>query len=103
MGAHVVEQRVGKPEYSFLLLLHVLFKVLPNLLYMLSWEQLLGFTYVQGFIIVVTLLSIDFWFTKNISGRLLAGLRYMTLLIDPTPQCSSILQNLLDMGLAIVS
>ena len=71
-ATNVVEQRQGKPEYKLMLLWHVLFKVQPDLVYIFS--GLMGMGYISTFITVVTLLSVDFWFTKNISGRLLAGL-----------------------------
>ena len=73
MTSNVVEQRLGKPEHKMILLWHVAFKILPDLFYIFG--GLAGFSFVGTFIMVITLLSVDFWFTKNISGRLLAGLR----------------------------
>ena len=32
--------------------------------------------YISTFVIVILFLSMDFWLTKNLSGRLLAGLRW---------------------------
>ena len=73
-SVNVVEQRQGKPEHKLLLLFHVLFKIAADVLYLFS--GLMGMGYVATFIFVVILLSSDFWFTKNISGRFLAGLRW---------------------------
>lgn len=51
---------------------HIGFKALALVFYM---SQCLG-TYVLTFVAVTVLSALDFWTTKNISGRLLVGLRW---------------------------
>ena len=73
-SGRVVEQRVGKPQRRGLLLAHFAFKGLGTTLYLLA--NLVGLSYIATFVFVVLLLSVDFWLVKNLSGRLLAGLRW---------------------------
>merc|ERR1712029_525526 len=82
MTSIVVGQRLGKPEHKQILFWHVVFKVMPDLFYILG--GMMGFSFVGTFIITVTLISVDFWFTKNISGRLLAGLRWWSNIDEET-------------------
>ncbi|XP_059088181.1 uncharacterized Golgi apparatus membrane protein-like protein CG5021 isoform X2 [Tigriopus californicus] len=77
---HVVHQRRGKPEQRALLLCHFFFKFLALMIYLFS--GLWGLGYITTFVIVVMLLSIDFWLVKNLSGRLLAGLRWWSVTDD---------------------
>lgn len=77
---HVVHQRRGKPEQRALLFCHFLFKSLALIIYLFS--GLWGLGYITTFVIVVMLLSIDFWLVKNLSGRLLAGLRWWSVTDD---------------------
>lgn len=44
-----------------------------------SWSKA---SFVTSFVIIVILLSMDFWTVKNITGRLLAGLRYWNYVDD---------------------
>lgn len=44
-----------------------------------SWVKA---SFVTSFVIIVILLSMDFWTVKNITGRLLAGLRYWNYVDD---------------------
>ena len=53
---------------------HVAFRALAILIYFIL--NLLTDSFITGFIIIVLLLSFDFWVVKNISGRLLVGLRW---------------------------
>ena len=69
-----VEQKRGKPYYKILLFWHIAFKTIAIVLYLGSSIFRLG--YIATFILVVVFLSMDFWLTKNVSGRLLAGLRW---------------------------
>jgi len=55
-------------------LLHLLFRVLAIITYLLC--SVIGLGFVASFVSIVVLLSLDFWTTKNITGRLLAGLRW---------------------------
>lgn len=53
---------------------HLCFRTLAVVSYILC--ELLSSNFVLNFIIIVLLLSFDFWTVKNISGRLLVGLRW---------------------------
>lgn len=53
---------------------HVLFKVSAILSYLLL--GLFTSSFVIHFVVTVTLLSFDFWTVKNVTGRLLVGLRW---------------------------
>lgn len=52
---------------------HILFKVLAFAIYLL-FANAMGF--ILSFVVLTILLSMDFWTVKNISGRLLVGLRW---------------------------
>ncbi|RKP25828.1 hypothetical protein SYNPS1DRAFT_15095, partial [Syncephalis pseudoplumigaleata] len=56
------------------LVFHVVFRLAALALYLLSGIFTDGFVFV--FVVCVVLLSFDFWTVKNISGRLLVGLRW---------------------------
>ena len=53
---------------------HLAFRVAAIVVYILCGMTSAGF--VLTFIIILLLLSLDFWIVKNISGRLLVGLRW---------------------------
>mmetsp|Transcript_44384 Transcript_44384/g.111837 ORF Transcript_44384/g.111837 Transcript_44384/m.111837 type:complete len:208 (-) Transcript_44384:146-769(-) len=57
------------------LFFHCFFKALALLVYLFA-QLLLGIQDVPLFITVATLLAMDFWTVKNITGRLLVGLRW---------------------------
>ena len=57
-----------------MVLLHVVFKLAALLLYLLAVHS-----FITTFILVTLLLSADFWAVKNICGRLLAGLRWWSI------------------------
>ena len=71
---NVIEQKRGKPRHKILLFFHVALKSVAIIIYLGSNVFHLG--YIATFIAVVIILSMDFWLTKNVSGRLLAGLRW---------------------------
>jgi hypothetical protein len=54
---------------------HIAFKAAALLLYLFG-SFILRLDYVSAFVFCVLLLSFDFWTVKNISGRLLVGLRW---------------------------
>ena len=59
---------------------HICFKSIALFLYIFhSW---LSSTYVTSFVMIVLLLAIDFWTVKNITGRLLVGLRWWNRLAE---------------------
>jgi hypothetical protein len=71
---NVIEQKRGKPRHKILLFFHVALKSVAIIIYLGS--KLFHLGYIATFIAVVIILSMDFWLTKNVSGRLLAGLRW---------------------------
>ena len=71
---NVIEQKRGKPHHKILLFSHLALKLMAIIMYLGSGLFRLG--YITTFITVVMFLSMDFWLTKNVSGRLLAGLRW---------------------------
>ena len=52
---------------------HLLFKSLALVFYLFSG---FGMSYMITFVVVTILSSLDFWMVKNVSGRLLVGLRW---------------------------
>ena len=61
-------------------LLHSVFKVTALVVYI--GASFIMNSFVGCFIMVMMLLSADFWIVKNISGRLLAGLRWWSVVTD---------------------
>ena len=55
---------------------HVAFKAAAILLYIFSGWSIFGLSYSTVFISVTLLLAADFWTVKNVTGRLLVGLRW---------------------------
>ena len=72
--SRVVRQRQGRPSHGSVVILHVAFKLVAFLLYLLTLHS-----FITTFILVTLLLSADFWVVKNICGRLLAGLRWWSI------------------------
>ena len=70
----MVFQRQGKPQQRLILACHFAFKFAAFFTYVLC--NIIGLGYISTFVFVLMLLSIDFWVVKNLSGRLLAGLRW---------------------------
>jgi len=62
-----------KSSHPLPALFHLLFKTSAVLLYVFGgW---FGSDYVTTFVLAVLLLAFDFWTVKNVTGRLLVGLR----------------------------
>ncbi|XP_023333805.1 Golgi apparatus membrane protein TVP23 homolog B [Eurytemora carolleeae] len=76
----IIEQKQGRPSHTMILVLHLMFKMMSLALYMFGW--LLTSSFIACFIMITLLLSADFWIVKNISGRLLAGLRWWSVVED---------------------
>jgi len=53
---------------------HLIFRILSIITYLLCGWFNIGF--IVSFVIIIILLSVDFWTVKNITGRLLVGLRW---------------------------
>ncbi|KYQ94004.1 hypothetical protein DLAC_04901 [Tieghemostelium lacteum] len=54
---------------------HVLFKVAAILVYLFG-NFIFGLGFIMTFILSILMISFDFWTTKNVTGRLLVGLRW---------------------------
>ena len=65
----------GPPPQRGVLFFHILFKALALLCFILSGILFSG-SYVVTFVFVTVLSALDFWTVKNVSGRLLVGLRW---------------------------
>eukprot|EP01088_Endostelium_zonatum_P003518 TRINITY_DN14729_c0_g1_i2.p1 TRINITY_DN14729_c0_g1~~TRINITY_DN14729_c0_g1_i2.p1 ORF type:complete len:193 (+),score=26.69 TRINITY_DN14729_c0_g1_i2:20-598(+) len=63
-------------QHPITVIFHVGFKVIPIVLYLLMGWGIIGENFVVQFIVLILLESADFWITKNISGRMLVGLRW---------------------------
>lgn len=55
-------------------LFHVIFKFLALLFYLFG--GIFGQDFISTFVAVILLISMDFWVVKNVTGRLLAGLKW---------------------------
>merc|ERR1711971_200954 len=69
--------RIKHPVVTFF---HLLFRTLAIIAYLLcSWfsEGFIG-----SFVTIILLLSLDFWTVKNITGRIMAGLRWWNYIND---------------------
>jgi len=59
---------------------HLLFRGLALLVYLLcGW---FSDSFIGSFVLIILLLSLDFWTVKNVSGRILAGLRWWNYIND---------------------
>lgn len=65
-------QRSSHPKVA---LFHVIFKVAALCLYMFN-GMFIGMSHVQLFVVCIVLMAFDFWTVKNVSGRLMVGLRW---------------------------
>ncbi len=63
------------PRHPLASFFHVLFKASAIVVYLLLSSVISGH-FIELFLTIVLLLSVDFWVVKNISGRLLVGLRW---------------------------
>lgn len=63
-----------KANHPIIVLFTLLFKVIAMVCYL--FLEIFGVSEALIFIIVVISCSFDFWFVKNVSGRLLVGLRW---------------------------
>jgi hypothetical protein len=58
--------------------LYISLKLLSLVLYFLTWLVFSDY-FILFFIIIIIVMAVDFWCTKNISGRLLVGYRWWNL------------------------
>lgn len=66
---------VIQSSHPFALLIYVGFRVSPIIVYLIGYT-LFGHNFIFQFIVTILLLSADFWNVKNLSGRLMVGLRW---------------------------
>ncbi|XP_043282799.1 uncharacterized Golgi apparatus membrane protein-like protein CG5021 isoform X2 [Venturia canescens] len=70
----------GKLKHPYVTLFHLLFRVSAIVVYMFcGW---FSNSFIASFVTVVLLLSMDFWTVKNITGRLMVGLRWWNYVDD---------------------
>ena len=70
-GSVVQTNQIRHPIAIFF---HVIFKVLAVVIFILSTFFFANF--ITTFVVMIILLSMDFWTVKNVTGRLLVGLRW---------------------------
>ena len=66
---------ICRSSHPFAAFFHLAFKMSALVLYLFG-TLLFGMDYVTLFVMSVLLLAFDFWTVKNVSGRLLVGLRW---------------------------
>ncbi|KAG9390487.1 Protein of unknown function DUF846, eukaryotic [Carpediemonas membranifera] len=82
---------VRKTEHPFVIVFHIIFKLIALLVYVLVdiFETFVPFssklvsesnTFIFTFIAVVIFCATDFWVVKNVSGRILVGMRWWSTL-----------------------
>lgn len=71
---------LGKSKHPSAVFFHLLFKAIALLFYVFGSWFTSNFIFV--FVICIILLAFDFWTVKNISGRLLVGLRWWSYVRD---------------------
>lgn len=76
-GVVVNSWRIRHPVVTFF---HLLFRTLSLIAYLLCGWFSQGF--IGSFVAIILLLSLDFWTVKNITGRIMAGLRWWNYVND---------------------
>ncbi|XP_074602686.1 Golgi apparatus membrane protein TVP23 homolog B [Brevipalpus obovatus] len=61
-------------------LFHIVFKTLAIVIYLFG--GLFGQNFLTTFVLLIFLISVDFWVVKNVSGRLLVGMRWWNYVDD---------------------
>eukprot|EP00794_Sanderia_malayensis_P009043 gene9043-10010_t len=67
-------EKKSRFRHPFAAFFHLLFRVAALVAYLLC--GLFSNSFITSFVIIVLLLSFDFWTVKNITGRILVGLRW---------------------------
>ncbi|EEB17532.1 conserved hypothetical protein [Pediculus humanus corporis] len=74
------EENTNKLKHPVVTFFHLAFRVSALLVYILcGW---FSNSFITSFVIVVLLLSMDFWTVKNVTGRLMVGLRWWNYVDD---------------------
>ncbi|XP_011167055.1 uncharacterized Golgi apparatus membrane protein-like protein CG5021 isoform X1 [Solenopsis invicta] len=75
-----VAQNANKLKHPYVTLFHLAFRIAAIIVYLLC--GLFSNSFIASFVTVVLLLSMDFWTVKNITGRLMVGLRWWNYVDD---------------------
>lgn len=76
-GAEPMQVEIKAPSHPIVVFFHLLFKILALVTYLIGSLVIKGDNkFVLPFIFTTLFLALDFWITKNVSGRLLVGLRW---------------------------
>lgn len=67
-------------RHPYVTLFHLAFRIAAIIVYLLC--GLFSNSFIASFVTVVLLLSMDFWTVKNITGRLMVGLRWWNYVDD---------------------
>ena len=62
-------------RHPFALFFHLLFRVSAIVVYVVT-KFVYNDEYMEVFIVIILLLAMDFWVVKNVTGRLVVGLRW---------------------------
>ncbi|XP_018400845.1 PREDICTED: uncharacterized Golgi apparatus membrane protein-like protein CG5021 isoform X2 [Cyphomyrmex costatus] len=73
-------QNSNKFKHPYVTLFHLAFRIAAIIVYLLC--GLFSNSFIASFVTVVLLLSMDFWTVKNITGRLMVGLRWWNYVDD---------------------
>lgn len=73
----LVQSILAESSHPTALIFHLLFRTGAIASYMFLWI-IVGDAFILNFVLTVLLLAADFWTVKNVSGRLLVGLRWWT-------------------------
>lgn len=69
-----------KLKHPHVTMFHLVFKTTAIFVYLMT--NPLSLNFISSFVIIVLLLSLDFWTVKNITGRLMVGLRWWNYVDD---------------------
>lgn len=73
----LVQTILSESSHPTALIFHLLFRSLALATYLFLWI-IVGDAFILIFVLTVLLLAMDFWTVKNVTGRLLVGLRWWT-------------------------
>lgn len=73
-------QNANKLKHPYVTLFHLTFRIAAIIVYLLC--GMFSSSFIASFVTVVLLLSMDFWTVKNITGRLMVGLRWWNYVDD---------------------
>ncbi|XP_015510951.1 uncharacterized Golgi apparatus membrane protein-like protein CG5021 isoform X3 [Neodiprion lecontei] len=79
-GEEEAAQNSEKLKHPYVTTFHLFFRVAAIVVYILC--GLFSKSFIGSFVVIVLLLSMDFWTVKNITGRLMVGLRWWNYVDD---------------------